>query len=103
MDTCRRLRRRARHFLWLGGKVEGNAEDVGVFGIEQSVVIQLIGLAAQASTNHLLAEELRSECADAKDVGEAMRVLLETVVARVNRPFRVPQSWPTPENWGWAA
>jgi len=39
----------------LGGEVEGHAQDVGVFDVEQAFLVQLVGLTAQRSTDHLLA------------------------------------------------
>ena len=48
-------------FRWLGlgnyrcgGEIEGNAENVGILDIEESLAVQLIGLAAQAENEDLL-------------------------------------------------
>ena len=64
---------RLRHHR-LGGEVEGDAHDVGIFDVEQAVLVQLIGLAAQAAADHLLAQELGAEGADAEDVGDGVGV-----------------------------
>ena len=70
----RRLRRRNDR---LGGEVERHAENVGIFDIEQSLVravlIQLVRLPAQRAADDLLAEQLRSEGADAEDVRYGVR------------------------------
>ena len=55
-------------------EVERDAEDVGILDVEQAFVVELIGLAAQGAADHLLAEELRAEGADAQDVGDGVRV-----------------------------
>ena len=68
---ARRLRRRDDR---LGGEVEGNAEDVGIFDIEQALLVQLVGLAAQRAADDLLAEKLGAEGADAEDVGDGVGV-----------------------------
>ena len=68
---ARRLRRRDDR---LGGEVERNAEDVGVLDVEQALLVQVVGLAAQRAADDLLAEELRAEGADAEDVGDGVRV-----------------------------
>ena len=68
---ARRLRRRDDR---LGGEVEGNAEDVGVLDVEQAVLVQVVGLAAQRAADDLLAQELRAEGADAEDVGDGVGV-----------------------------
>ena len=39
-------RLRGRHY-GLGGEVEGNAEDIGIFGVEQPSLVQVVRLAAQ--------------------------------------------------------
>jgi hypothetical protein len=41
----------------LGREVEGDAEDVGVLDVEQALLVQVVGLAAQGAADHLLAEE----------------------------------------------
>ena len=45
----------------LGCKIERDAQDVGIFDVEQPVVIQIIRLSAKRSANNLLTEQLRSE------------------------------------------
>ena len=66
-----RLRRRHDR---LGGEVERNAEDVGVFDVEQAFFVQVVGLAAQGAADDLLAEKLRAEGAHAEDVGDGVGV-----------------------------
>lgn len=39
----------------LCGKVEGNAEDVGIFDVEQAFLVEIVGLTAQRAAHHLLA------------------------------------------------
>ncbi len=68
---ARRLRRRDDR---LGREVERNAEDVGVLDVEQALLVQVVGLAAQRAADDLLAEELRAEGADAEDVGDGVGV-----------------------------
>ena len=46
---------------WLGCEVEGNAEDVSIFHVEQPIFVELIGLAAQSSADDLFAQQLRAE------------------------------------------
>jgi len=55
VDTHRlgRLGRLGDHRL--RGEVEGNTEDVGVFDVEQALLVQLVALPAQAAAHHLLA------------------------------------------------
>ena len=53
-----RLRRRHHR---LGREVERNAEDVRVFNVEQSLVVEVVGLAPQRASDDLLAQELRPE------------------------------------------
>jgi hypothetical protein len=61
-----------------GREVEGNAENVGIFDVEEALVgalfIQLVGLAAQGAADDLLAQELRTEGADAENMGHRVRV-----------------------------
>ena len=68
---ARRLRRRDDR---LGREVEGNAEDVGVFDVEEALLVQVVGLAAQRAADDLLAQKLRAEGADAEDVGDGVGV-----------------------------
>jgi len=59
-----------------GGEVEGDAENVGVFDIEQAltraVFIQIVRLAAQSASDNLFAKELRSEGAHAQNVRDGI-------------------------------
>ena len=59
----RRLRRRDHR---LGGEVEGNAQDVGVFHIEEALFVEIVGLAAESAADDLLAKELGAEGPDAQ-------------------------------------
>ena len=68
---ARRLRRGDDR---LGGEVEGDAEDVGVLDVEEALLVQVVGLAAQGAADHLLAEELGAEGADAENVGDGVGV-----------------------------
>ena len=68
---ARRLRRRDDR---LGGEVERNAEDVGVLDVEQVLLVQVVGLAAQRAADDLLAQQLSAEGADAEDMGDGVRV-----------------------------
>ena len=58
----------------LGCKIERDAEHVGVFDVEQPFLVQVVELAAQAATDHLLAQKLGPEGANAKDVGDGAGV-----------------------------
>ena len=68
---ARRLRRRDDR---LGGEVEGNAEDVGIFDIEEPFLVQVVGLAAEGAADDLLAQQLRAEGADAENVGDRVGI-----------------------------
>ena len=58
-----------------GGEVERNAHDVGVFDVEQAGLrVEIVGLAAQAAPDHLFAQKLGAERADAEDVGHGVGV-----------------------------
>jgi hypothetical protein len=72
MDRLARLLRRGDDRLRV--EVERDAEDVGVFDVEESFLVDVVGLAAKRAADDLLAEELRTECADAEDVGDGVRV-----------------------------
>jgi len=67
----RRLRRR---YDGLGGEVEGNAENVGIFHIEEPFLVQVVGLTTESSSDDLLAKELRAEGADAENVSDRVRI-----------------------------
>ena len=58
----------------LGGEVERDAEDVGVLDVEQIVFVELVRLAPQRAADHLFAEQLRAERADAEDVRDVVGV-----------------------------
>ncbi|MDT4852850.1 hypothetical protein FQZ97_870990 [compost metagenome] len=57
-----------------GCEVEGDAEHVGVFDVEQALVVQLIGLAAQCAADDLFAQKLGAEGADAEHVGNGIGI-----------------------------
>ena len=54
----------------LGGEVERDAEDVRVLDVEEAILVGVVRLAAERTADHLLAEKLRAERADAEDVGD---------------------------------
>ena len=56
MNRLRRWRRLHSHGF--GSEVEGNAEDIGVFSVKETLLVQLIGVAAQGAADHLLAQQL---------------------------------------------
>ncbi len=58
----------------LGGEVEGDAENVGVFRGEEAVAIKVVGLAAEGAADDLFAEKLSAEGAHAEDVGDGVGV-----------------------------
>ena len=75
MDARDRLRLGGLGDLRRGGEVERNAHDVGVFDVEQAGLgVEVVGLAAQAAPDHLLAQKLGAERADAQDVGDGVGV-----------------------------
>ena len=53
---------------------ERHAEDVHVFGPEQSVLVFVVSDAAQAAADHLLAQELGREGTQTHDVGDVLGV-----------------------------
>jgi hypothetical protein len=75
-------RRHARHFpgridrgdLGFGREVERDSHDVGIFGIEQPFGIQIIGIAAEAAPDDLLAQKLRTESPNAENMGDGVGV-----------------------------
>ena len=73
-DLHRLLGRAWRRDDRLGREVERHAEDVGVLGVEQAVFVEVVGLAAKRTADHLFAEELRAEGADAEDVRDVVGV-----------------------------
>jgi len=77
----------------LGGKVEGNAKHIGIFNIEEPLLIQLIRLVTQGTANHLLVEELCAKRANAEYVGKVLAthpsVSMETeTTQRIDWPSR---------------
>ena len=73
-DLDRLARRLRRGDDGLGREVEGDAEDVGIFHVEELLFIEVVGLAAEGAANDLLAEKLRAEGADAENVGNGVCV-----------------------------
>jgi hypothetical protein len=73
-DLYRLLRRRRRRDHGFGCEVERHAEDVGVLGVEEPFLVEVVGLAAERAADHLLAQQLRAEGADAEDVRHVVRV-----------------------------
>ena len=57
-----------------GHELERDAVHVGVLGGEEAVLVGLVGAAAQAAADDLLAQELGAERADAEDVGDGVGV-----------------------------
>ena len=53
---------------------ERHAVDLGVLGVEMAVVVGGVAHAAQGAADHLLAQKLRAEGADAEDVGDGVGV-----------------------------
>ena len=58
----------------LGGEVERDAEHVGVLDVEQALLVQIVGLAAEGAAHHLLAQKLGAERAYSEDVGDGAGV-----------------------------
>ena len=75
VDARDRFRRGGLGDLRRGGEVERDAHDVGVLDIEKAGLgVEIIGLAAQAAPDDLLAQKLGAERADAQDVGDGVGV-----------------------------
>ncbi|GBE49014.1 hypothetical protein BMS3Bbin12_02207 [bacterium BMS3Bbin12] len=62
-------RRLRRHHDGLGGEVEGDAEHVGIFDIEQAFLVEVVGLTTQSAADDLFAQELGTEGAHTEHVG----------------------------------
>ena len=58
----------------LGGEIERDAKHVGIFDVEQTFLVQIVGLAPQSTTDDLLAQKLGAEGAHAENVGDRVRV-----------------------------
>ena len=58
----------------LGGKVKGNAENVGVLDIEFSILVQIIRLPPQRAPDDLLAQQLCAKRANAQNVRDGVGV-----------------------------
>src|SRR5205823_3095225 len=74
LDLNRLARRLRRSNDRLCREVEGNAEHVGIFHVEQPFFIQFIGLAPQCASNDLLAKKLGAEGADTENMCDGISV-----------------------------
>jgi SAM (Sterile alpha motif) domain-containing protein len=75
LPTGDRLRRGGRCLLRRGREIERDTHDVGIFDVEQSGLwVEIIGPAAQAAADHLLAQQLGAEGSDTEDVGHRVGV-----------------------------
>jgi len=64
-------------WLWrgddrLGGEIERNGENVGIFHDKQPLLIKFVDQAAQGAPDHLFAQQLRAEGANAEDMGDGV-------------------------------
>lgn len=73
-DLDRFARRLWRRDDGLGGEIEGNAENVGVFDVEEALLVEFVGLATQGAADDLLAQELGAEGADAEHVRDVVGI-----------------------------
>src|SRR5262249_49324864 len=55
-------------------EVKRHAKDVGVFGVKQTFIVQFVHLPPKCTSDHLLAEQLRTESSNAKNVGDVVGV-----------------------------
>ena len=67
-------RRHRRNHHRLGREVEGDAQDVGVLGVEFAAFVEVVGLAAQGPADHLLAKQLGAEGAHAQHVADGVGI-----------------------------
>ena len=74
MDGAGRLDRPVPVLADGGHELERDAVHVGVLGGEQAVLVRLVGAAAQAAADDLLAQQLGAERPDAEDVGDGVGV-----------------------------
>ena len=74
VDGARRPHDAVLVFADGGHELERDAVHVGVLGGEEAVLVWLVGAAAQAAADDLLAEQLGAERADAEDVGDGVGV-----------------------------
>src|SRR5207247_1740334 len=58
----------------LGSEVERHTEDVGIFGVEQIVFVEFVRLTTERAADHLFAEQLRAERADAENMGNVVGI-----------------------------
>ena len=96
LDLDRLARRLRRGDDRLGREVEGNAEDVGIFDVEQPcrLFVQVVGLAAQRAADDLLAQKLGAEGADAENVGDGVGVPAFREHRDETTQRMEPPSWP---------
>ena len=71
------------HGLWwflrrpnhrLGGEVEGDAEHVGVLGVEQALFVEFVGLPTEGTSDYLFAKQLRSEGTETQHMRDCVGV-----------------------------
>ncbi len=74
LDLHRLQRRLGRGDDGLGCEIKGDAEDVRVLGIEEPLLVEVVGPAAERPLDDLLAEKLGAEGADTEDVGDVVGV-----------------------------
>ncbi|CPK41295.1 Uncharacterised protein [Bordetella pertussis] len=58
----------------LGCEVEGDAKYVGILHVEEALLVQFIGLAAQGTANHLFTQQLGAERTNTKDVSHRIGI-----------------------------
>jgi hypothetical protein len=58
----------------LGREVEGDAKHIGVFDVEQFLLVQVVGLPPQGPADDLFAEQLGAESAHAEHMGDGVGV-----------------------------
>jgi hypothetical protein len=58
----------------LSSEIKWDAEDVGVLDVEKVFFVEIVRLASKRAADDLLAKELGAEGADAKNMGNSVRV-----------------------------
>src|SRR5205823_14163273 len=74
VDSNRLARRLRRQHYRLRSEVERNSEDVRVLDVEQPVLVEIVGLAAQRTPDNLLTQKLRTECTHPENVSHRVGV-----------------------------
>src|SRR5690349_5764908 len=74
MDTNRLARSNRRRDDRLVREIERNAENVGIFDIEQLRLVEIVGLAPKTTTDDLLTKELRAEGAHTENMRDGVGV-----------------------------